>query len=586
VNGATYGPASGAWTGPITGTASTNAGSGTSIKSVSVAIEDTKTNKWWNGGAFVAPVQSFEPATGTSTWLFAITAGELSSGHTYCVIAKATDSVGNTADSSTVSFTYKLPATPPTVAITYPVNNTIYGTDWTGTITGTASSNSGAGTTITGVAVALEDTATAKWWSGSAFNLNTKTFVATSGTTSWTLPLPSKKLSSGSAYSVVAEATDNLGNTATSATVGFAYNTSPPVVTISYPVSGASYDANASSWSGAITGTAMDTKSQLAGLVVSVQQGAGANSCWTGTTNAFTAVCPNFLAVTTGTANWSLNLAAADLDNGASYSIIARASDSLGNVSTSDPVSFVYDTSAPSITTLYPGRMGECKGPCSTGIYWTITGSNFVSGATVSLPTTGAGADFGVVSGSVTVVDSTMIELQAKDTGSATGSATVVVTDPGESPATGSVAALSAAGFTALSIDGTGALRQGAGATLSLAVSGDGCTKWGSLAVYFSNPAITAGKVKCAGVTSPYTVFVPIAVSASAPLGDASVTVTSNCGCAAVSTNGLVVETANLGLITSSQSALKAPTSSFSDRPVAKRTGAGRSRGKTRSRGA
>ena len=65
------------------------------------------------------------------------------------------------------SATYQLNVAP-TVAVTYPVTGTTYGTNWSGTITGSASSNV-TGATISGDKVALENTTTSKWWNGSSF---------------------------------------------------------------------------------------------------------------------------------------------------------------------------------------------------------------------------------------------------------------------------------------------------------------------------------------------------------------------------------------------------------------------------------
>ena len=110
----------------------------------------------------------------------------------------------------------------PTVAITYPVNGTEYGADWTGTITGTASGASG--TTISGVQVAIEDTKTGEWWDGTSFSATTQTFVpVTSGTTTWFLTFAASDLTPGDSYSVVAQATDSEGNVGTSSTVSFSY---------------------------------------------------------------------------------------------------------------------------------------------------------------------------------------------------------------------------------------------------------------------------------------------------------------------------------------------------------------------------
>jgi hypothetical protein len=386
LNGATYGTN---WTGTITGTASSNAGSGTTISTVVAAIENTKTDKWWNGTSFSTTGQSFVPASGTATWSLGLATSNLVSGDSYSVIAEATDSLGNTGTSSMVSFTYCTThnTTPPSVSITYPVNNATYSTNWTGAVTGTASSNSGSGTAITGAAVAIENTTTGKWWDGSAFELGTKSFVAANSTTSWTLSLAASVLVSGDAYSVIAEATDSLGNQGESSTVSFTYSTAPPSVSISYPVKAASYYA--SSWTGAITGTAASNSgasTTVSAVLVSLQQASGAASCWTGSGNAFTAPCPNYLPVTTGTTTWSLNLAASDLSNGDTYSVIAEATDSLGNLGTSTAVSFTYslhNTTPPSVTVTYPVNNA------TYGTNWTgsITGtasSNSGAGTTIT----------------------------------------------------------------------------------------------------------------------------------------------------------------------------------------------------------
>jgi hypothetical protein len=186
-----------------------------------VAFKDTKTGKWWNGSAFGAGTQTFVTATGKTTWMLAMAAQALTSGVSYTAVAQATDSVGNTGTSSTVSFTYD--TAPPTVVVTYPVNNTTYGTNWTGTIAGTASSNSGS--SLSSTKVAIKDASTGKWWNGTGFSASGLTFVVASGTTSWSLGLAAKYLTSGATYTVTGEATDALGNVGTSSTVTFTYST-------------------------------------------------------------------------------------------------------------------------------------------------------------------------------------------------------------------------------------------------------------------------------------------------------------------------------------------------------------------------
>ncbi len=121
----------------------------------------------------------------------------------------------------TITLTTTAPAAP-MASITYPVDGTTYGSDWTGMLTGTASS--AASTTIASTQVAIEDTTTSQWWSGTSFIASNQSFVPVTGTTTWMLTLAVANLTPGDAYSVVAEATDSLGNLGTSSTVSFTYN--------------------------------------------------------------------------------------------------------------------------------------------------------------------------------------------------------------------------------------------------------------------------------------------------------------------------------------------------------------------------
>jgi hypothetical protein len=206
----------------ITGAAS--AASGATITSASLAIEDSATKLWWNGTSFAASSQTFKTASGTTTWFLPLPVSALAPGVSYSLVGEATDNLGHTGTSATVTFTYSIPTGPPTVKVTYPVSGTKYGSNWTGMITGTASSNSGPGTTITATKVAMENTTNGKWWSGASFKATSQTFVPVTGTTTWMIFLSASKLIPGDSYSVTAEATDSLGHTGTSATVSFTYS--------------------------------------------------------------------------------------------------------------------------------------------------------------------------------------------------------------------------------------------------------------------------------------------------------------------------------------------------------------------------
>jgi hypothetical protein len=121
----------------------------------------------------------------------------------------------------------------PTVNVTYPdpVNNVHYyatggggRTVWSGPITGTASSNSTG--TISTTAVAIEDTTKNLWWNGTSFSATSQTFVAATGTTSWSYTFPTSDFNgqnAGDHYSVIGEATDSLNNHGTSAAATFRF---------------------------------------------------------------------------------------------------------------------------------------------------------------------------------------------------------------------------------------------------------------------------------------------------------------------------------------------------------------------------
>ena len=114
-------------------------------------------------------------------------------------------------------------STTATVSVTYPVDGTTYGADWTAMITGTASP--GAGATVTSTRWPSRTPPPTSGGTASSFNAASQTFVPANGTTTWCLPFAARNLTSGDSYSVIAEATDSAGNVGTSSTVAFTYGT-------------------------------------------------------------------------------------------------------------------------------------------------------------------------------------------------------------------------------------------------------------------------------------------------------------------------------------------------------------------------
>jgi hypothetical protein len=236
--------------------------------------------------------------------------------------------------------TITLTTTAPTVSVTYPVDGTSYGSDWTGTITGTASSATS--TTVASTEVAIEDTTTSQWWSGSSFSDATQSFVGATGDTTWLLSLGAGSLTSGDSYSVVAEVTDSAGDVGTSSTVSFTYiiPTAAPTVSVTYPVNGTTYGAD---WTGTITGTASSEASTTVASTEVAIEDTTAKQWWSG--SSFSDATQSFVAAT-GNTTWMLPLETLSLTSGDTYSVVAQATDSLGNLGTSSTVSFTYNSTA------------------------------------------------------------------------------------------------------------------------------------------------------------------------------------------------------------------------------------------------
>ena len=172
-------------------------------------------------------------------------------------------------------------------------------------------------------------------------------------------------LTGGDTYTVKIKATDNTttGNTSGDLSAGtFTYDTASPSGTITFPVDSTVY--NASGWAGTVAGTATDSghgSNGIASTQISIQKDGGASSCWDGTNGAghFAASCPNWVAVTNGTAtgagtaSWTSSLGSAALVDGSSYQVTLRTTDgtTTGNQNSTAAVSaFSYDTTAPTVS--------------------------------------------------------------------------------------------------------------------------------------------------------------------------------------------------------------------------------------------
>src|SRR4029077_15543087 len=161
-------------------------------------------------------------------------------------------------DSNAASATWAYDTSAPTATVDFPVSGTFYNSaGWAASLSGTADDHGGSG--VAEVDVAIKDTTSGMWYGGSSFDQASQTFLAASGTTSWSYALAAAKLTDGDHYSVTVKTSDSATNANTdsnAASATWAYDTSAPTATVDFPVSGTFY--NSAGWAGSLSGTADD----------------------------------------------------------------------------------------------------------------------------------------------------------------------------------------------------------------------------------------------------------------------------------------------------------------------------------------
>ncbi|HMC71841.1 MAG TPA: Ig-like domain-containing protein, partial [Mycobacteriales bacterium] len=150
-----------------------------------------------------------------------------------------------------------------------------------------------------------------------------------------------------------------------------------PTVAIGFPKNGAAY--NAAGWAAGcatagLCGTAVENGSPISGVQVSIKRNSD-NSYWSGT--SFVAGSETYLAAS-GTTGWGFVLAASVLSDGVSYTVHAKSTDKVGNVSSVASNAFTYDTTAPSPTVSTPANNSNINKstPTISGSAGTATGDN------------------------------------------------------------------------------------------------------------------------------------------------------------------------------------------------------------------
>ena len=289
---------------------------------------------------------------------------------TLCTVSAPTSSCTDSGLSPGTAYSYSVTAvldawqstavsasfTPMAVGVTYPVNSTTYGANWTGTLTGTASAATGTTISGSGVTVSVQQgTGASSCWTGSGANFTAtcpKYVTATYASGNWSLALPSGDLTSGDTYKVTAEAIDSLSVSATSSTVSFTYTVPAPIA--SAPVANATISySTAPTWFDKEPVTLTDSPSVNGGTpVASVTYFycLKSNVLCTNTSIA------NWTSIGTSTAsgsNWTLTWASASLPPDGTYNLMATATNSSsvtsGPSSTSTQIGI--DTTPPTVST-------------------------------------------------------------------------------------------------------------------------------------------------------------------------------------------------------------------------------------------
>ncbi len=132
-----------------------------------------------------------------------------------------TDNNANTAQGLTITRDVTAPAS----VYTAPASGGKYNAaGWPGSITGTASDG---GSGLATVQVAIQQGA-GNYYDGAAFNNAGITWLAATGTSSWSYAIAAAKLTTGNTYTISVRSTDNVGNVETAVTRSFLYDTVAP----------------------------------------------------------------------------------------------------------------------------------------------------------------------------------------------------------------------------------------------------------------------------------------------------------------------------------------------------------------------
>ncbi|WP_247046221.1 Ig-like domain repeat protein [Arthrobacter rhizosphaerae] len=319
--------------GDICGTAS-DARSG--LANVAVSIRRAASNSYWDGTAFAAASETWQTATGTTSWTYPFDSAAFPGDGAYTVRWRATDNAGNTTTGSvTLTVDTTAPSSPVIVQAPQDPAGPSAQFDFTTAETGTVSE-------------CRIDSGT---WS------------------TCTAPVSYTGLDAGP-HTFAVRTTDAGGNTSAPASYSWTVDTGIPSVSISSPSGGRTYtdtgyNTGCGTPAGDICGTASDPQGNLAAVGISIQR-ASTQLYWDGT--SFNSPTEVHLPVT-GSTSWSYGMPAGSFPGEDSYTVRARATDGAGLTSL-DTITITFDRTPPAAPTITSGPTGTT----SSAATFTFTG--------------------------------------------------------------------------------------------------------------------------------------------------------------------------------------------------------------------
>ena len=305
----------------------TSADPGGGVASVAVSIQRASTLLYWNGTSFSSATEVYLPAVGTTSWSFAMSATSFPADDGYTIHARATDNVGLTSVDA-VGFTLDRTA---------PVAPTI--------------SSGPSGTT------AGNDTFSFSGESGATYQcrLDAGAFATC------TSPRSLGALADGS-HTFDVRAVDRAGNVGPATSRTWTVDATGPTIGTTFPAAGTrlnstTYAAGCSTaTAGDVCGTTSDSPSGVAKVEISLQR-ASTGLYLTGTT--FSAASQTWITAS-GTTSWTYALAATTFPADDTYTLVVRATDTVGNVSTSSR-GFVIDRTRPTAVGISTTNVGTLR---------------------------------------------------------------------------------------------------------------------------------------------------------------------------------------------------------------------------------